>query len=701
MKKTGRRYARYIAIASLFILVCLIYTARLVSLQLKKPEVTDASKGLSERTLTVQAIRGEIYDRNGKALVSNKYSYNVILEKGGFPKKNADINTLLIDIIKTLPERTEHMFPVEGTYPNYSYFGLEDTNSTVYKRFVAMLDRFELSRDINCHDFIDALLDRYGLLDKENKINVDETYLYDLLALRYDLERSDFSVLYPYTLSTDISNETLTRIKEKNFPGVEINKTAFRVYNYPGYASHILGRTGKIQADDADYYKELGYPVDAIVGIDGAEKAFESYLHGQDGILVIVEDKEGNTVEEYYKKEPVAGNDVYLTLDIDMQIRAEDSLKNNIELIKAKANEKIQQDILKYTGPDGNLYPWANISQHIGEDASAGAATAINPNTGEVYALASNPTFDLSLFNISYGELSADPARPLYNRALQGVYEPGSTFKVGVAATALQTGLITQNDMIYDSGVYTYYAPTYQPACWLYNMYRRGHGNMNVTRALQDSCNYFFYDVGRRLTIQTMNEYSKQFGLGENTGIELPESKGVLAGPAYSASRGKAWVPGDTLQAAIGQSDNTFSPLQLSVYLSTIINGGTRYKAHLLHSVRKYGTGEVLYSYEPEILNTVALSSENVNIIKNALRRVTENGSASSLFSRYPIEMGGKTGTAQVGTGTDKSNNGIFVAFAPYDNPEIVSSCIIEQGSSGTDAGYTVRDIFNYYFNIG
>lgn len=682
-------------LVAFFALVCLLFVARIIYLQVTAPEMS-ADTGLTVKTVSVKAMRGEIYDRNGKKLVSNDYSYNVCLDANLLPRANSLVNSTLSKLLKLIPEKEYSFFPFENDYPSYSYKAF-DKESAEYKSLQKMLDRFSLKRDTDAKALTDFLFERYGLLDKDNNLTVEKNELNSILALRYEMDRLEFSPLNPYTISENVSMQTITSVKEANLDGVIIDKIAKRVYNYPGYMSHILGRTGKIPAAELEKYTEKGYAMDAFVGIEGAEKAFEDYLRGIDGTLVIVEDADGNIVDEYYKKEPVSGKDVYLTIDVELQICAEDALAYNVAYIKEKADKEIQEKTLKYTDANGNLLPNAKIPQYIGEDVSSGAATLVNPNNGEVYVLASYPTYDLTTFLQEYNNLLNAPNNPLYNRALMGAYEPGSTFKIGVAAAALEYGIINKNTIIYDSGIYKFY-DDFRPQCWIYSSYGYGHGNMNVISAIQHSCNYFFYETGRLLTIENMNAYTKSLGLGEFTGIELPESKGILAGPDYSSSINKLWVPGDTVQAAIGQSDNTFTPLQISTYLSTIVNGGTRYQAHVLHSVRDFGTDEIVYIQEPVVLNTAQISEDNLNTLKIGMRNVMENGTAAPVFSNYPLDIGGKTGTAQVGK--TKSNNGIFMAFAPYDNPEVVASCVIEQAGGSNDVGVTLRRMFNKYFNI-
>jgi len=695
--KKREHFARYVAMAVLLIGFAVAFVIRLINIEVTGQGYTeDTSRGnFRTRTETIQALRGEIYDRNGKPLVTNEYYYEIYLDAGSLSSKNEKRNGVILTVLNdaeaygegdsfTLPDYPFLEIPNQsGTEINYEYSSAY--METVFGRRLEklLLEMTEEEELPDAKTAIGLLKERYGLVDDDEKSLYSEDEEDLLFKIRIDMELRNFSPAEPYTILKDVSLNLMTRLGEDALRGVKTRTVVNRVYAYPGYASHLLGRTGKIQAAKADYYKELGYPVNAVVGLSGAEEAFEEYLRGIDGEMTIVEDEYGNVINEYVSKEPVAGCNVYLTIDIDVQMDAEHALKNNIDLIVAKAEDR---------DPDESC---------VGEDANAGAVTLVKVDTGEVIAAATYPTYNLVTFDEDYEKLREDENSPLFNRALEGTYAPGSTFKPGVAAAALQEGVITPYTQLECAGVYTYYEDTgFKPACWIYNMFKGRHGYLAVTEAIEVSCNCFFYETGRLLTIKNMNRYCKGYGLGQATGIELNEKTGVLAGPEYREEHGlEAWTDGQTITAAIGQSDNLFTPLQMSVYISTLLNHGDRYKAHFLYQVRSFYTGEIVKETSPEIMdNSISLSDDVVTTVLGGMKNVIENGSAAQVFADYPITIGGKTGTAQVKL--TESDNAVFTAFAPFNNPEVTATCVIEHGSSGSMAGYAVRDTFTSYFNL-
>ncbi len=674
---------RLCAIAAMFILICAVYLVVLVNLQITGQDYyTIIEEEAKTRYVSIAAKRGEIYDRNGKALVINTTNYCISLEYGAMPKSDEEFNDVILNVRDAVRDGggesclCEPVFPFKGSYPNYIRDGDFFASATNRMKFASLIKRLELDENVSDKELFDYLRSRYGIADIKKSETVENYSAEDadiLFRTRFHMEYMQFSRVEPYMIAEAVPLATLTYVKELAIHQVMVTEKAARTYIYDGYASHILGHIAKIPAEELDEYIEKGYSGDAYVGRSGMEKVCEEYLRGENGTMAIVEDAYGNIISKTVIKEPVPGKDVYLTIDIDLQISAEKALADNIKIIHEKAKSE--------------------KGEHDGEDASCGAAVAIDPNSGEVLALASYPTFNLSDYIENYKLYAADENRPLYNRATQGTYTPGSTFKPGVAAAALEEGVITVNTTVYDGGFYSF--GDYNPRCWYYIRYNRGHGNQNVVEAIQNSCNVFFYEVGNRLGIEKMNEYIKKFGLGEKTGIEIGESAGILAGPEYSESKGNIWVPGNTLQAAIGQSDNMFSPMQLAVYTSALINGGTRYKAHLLHEVRVFPSGEVVKENTPEVVANVEFDEGILRTIKSAMKDVVESGSAARIFRGYDIAVGGKTGTAQVGG--ERSDNALFIGFAPYASPKIAVAVVIEQGANGTDAAYTAKAMYDSY----
>ena len=726
---------RYIAVGILFCAVCLVYLGRLVYLQVAGQDYYTQTPQIAvvTRKVPIQAIRGEIYDTNGVPLVTNRYTYDLQLDYAAFPKSESDKNAMVLGLLEA--SLRHDCAPTEtGSLPvEVSAVGAGDSGGLVisfredfftssgarYRRFKALIEGLHVDRGDESDalpasplvaeraaipysgtdsevreaaadrlaDFppanrcVQALLERYGLITYEGRSDTVGTLTHSpadtvtLLCRRLDMELSDFSTAAPYTLFEDVPLSMLAHAKESWPRGLRIHTDAQRQYEFPGYASHILGSIGEISGSEIQYYTEQGYALDAIVGKSGVEAAFELYLRGVDGVLTITEDLYGNIRSAEVTTPPIAGHNVYLTIDIGMQMAAEIALAENVQQIRDEADPE---------------------KPHTGEDASAGALVAVEVDTGAVLAIASYPTYNLATYGRDIVLLNNDPASPQLNRALQSAYAPGSTYKVGVAVAALENEIIEKDTIIDAQGTYTVYED-YQPSCWVV-AHGGAHGKISVVEAIQESCNYFFFEVGRLLTIDNINARMGTFGLGQPTGIELPERKGILAGPAYREENGLGnWSPGDTLQAAIGQSDNLFTPLQICMYTSTLLNKGVRYSAHLLDRVEVYG-GDVVFRSAPAVLADEPISDEIYSIVVEGMKNVMDNGSAARIFAGYPITVGGKTGTAQVYS--TKSDNAIMTAFAPYENPAIAVTCVIEQGYSGPKAGYSIKDVFDYYFGL-
>ncbi|MCL2085038.1 MAG: penicillin-binding transpeptidase domain-containing protein [Oscillospiraceae bacterium] len=636
---------------------------------------------------TVPAARGEIYDRYSRELVVNRLSRDIGVgaaalkaaeNKAEAPPESA--SRAVLDLLMLCEEAGvghEDTFPVT-LYP-YSYIDNDSAEAAQsFRRLSAFLERAGLPAEMTADELMRVMRVRYNI--PREWTNDDARRVAGVryeAELRYEFAREEpYIYIAPYVFARDIPVSLMTRIMERGLPGVTVSNTVTREYRTK-YAAHLLGRVGPIFEDEREYYQELGYGLDALVGKDGIERAAEQWLRGASGQKRVETNSEGQVTVETYTREPQAGGHVLSTLDLRLQEAAERALARGIARLRNTATPR------------------------DGSEAQGGAAAVIDIKTGDVLAMASYPTFDLSSYMDSYAALLDDPLNPLFNRALSGAYEPGSVFKMCTGIAALEAGAIKANTHMYDRGIYTYYVnvdPNFTPRCLIYP---GSHGSVNVAAALKVSCNYFFYEAGRLAGIEKINEYAAALGLGQATGIELDfaESAGVLAGPAYTSANGLRWNPGDTIQSAIGQSYNMFTPLQMAVYTAAIANGGTRYRPHLIKSVMAYDYQRAAYDIRPEVLSELEFTPENIRAIQSGMRMVTQaGGTAYAAFADYEVAVAAKTGTAQ--TSTAKPDNGVFVAYAPYGDPEIAIAVVVEKGAGGSRAAPIARDIFEAYFSL-
>lgn len=607
---------------------------------------------------TVTASRGIITDRNGKVLVSNRLAYTLVVDKGSFGKDEAALNDAIWQLIQLCQEQGVTW---NDTLPMTTGSSPQLTSKSLTESFREYLDDNKLPTDGGSAEVLAAMRKLY---------KVDDSYTDAqarlIVGVRYELDgRSS------YTFAEDVSTELLGRITDGKYRGVTIKTAAARVYNTK-LAAHILGTVGAIwqeewRSDESTGYvgyADKGYNMNDLVGKDGVEKAFEEYLHGNDGKRLITTDENGKITGELYTREPQPGGTVALTIDIDLQQVVEDTLASTIQgMIDKDSNER------------------------------GGAAAVIQVGTGEVLAMASYPTYDLETFNQDYEELVKDERLPMFNRATQGVYAPGSTFKLCTSVAALEEGIITPSTIIEDKGIYTYYVDP-QPMCWIWRQAHTTHGRINVSQAIVDSCNYFYYEVGRLTGIKKLDEYATAFGLGQSTGIEIGDVSGVLASPEWAEAHDREWTDGQTITAAIGQSYNLFTPLQLANYVATLVSGGEHYEAHLLKNVKSYDNSRVIDVYGKGPLNDLNISDSTMAAVTKGMHDLTYD-SLRSAFSRCVVEAGAKTGSAQVGTDIA---NGTFVAYAPYDDPEIAIAIVVEKGGSGSLLANAAVDIINAWF---
>lgn len=635
---------------------------------------------------TVEAARGDILDRYGRVLVSNRVTYQVALNTDAMEKNRNDILLALIRIARDAGVEWEDTLPITAQPPfryttdtpfQYPTTDEEGSPTTSLTRLGRLAVKMKWIDDPTADGAQGAPLPTAEeLLEKMREsfqLELEGADMRAVAGVLYELYyRSMVNSWPPYVFAEGVDIDFISKVKEQGLSGVEIEAATVRTYNTE-YAAHLLGRVGAIENWDA--YKDLDldgdgtpdYEMDDTVGKEGAELAFESYLRGTAGVREVERNTSGKVVSEKWTTAPQPGDNVVLTIDIDLQKQVEDILSQA-------------------------------IPQLASEDTEGAACVVMDVNRAEVLASASYPSYHLATYSADLAENSADPLKPFLNRAFQGVYAPGSTFKMVTAVAGLESGIIEPDTEIMDTGVYTYYQDD-GPQCWYWRQYRRKHGLVNVSEALEVSCNVFFFDVGRRVGIQGLQEFAAKFGLGEPTGIELYEETGVMAGPEYTQSMGQTWYEGSTLSVAIGQESSQFTPLQLANYIATLVNGGTRYSAHLLKEVKSSDFSQVLYTYEPEVLDSIDIQPENLDAVKaGMLALTTGKGSLARYFQDLPVQVGAKTGSAQVGS-ADKEADAVFTLFAPYDDPEIVISIVVEGGASGGNLAQAAGEIVNYYFS--
>ena len=678
MKSSDPLKTRLHILLGLFGAVLLAYFAVLYSTQIiHGTEYRAKSISSNAVTETVEASRGIITDRNGKVLISNRLTYTLTLDGEVFDDDNARENAAiwrLIELCQKNKVTWQDTLPLSKSVP-VTYTEKADENFEMFldNREIPYHTSPSVIPNMNADVFLDILRKNY---------EIDDTYTDAqarlIAGVRYEL--SVHGLLdSKYVFASDVTVELISQVVDGHYEGVKTGTASARVYNTP-YAAHILGRLSPIYKEDWEGdakngivgYRDKGYLMNTLVGRDGVEKAFEDYLHGTNGTRLITTNTDGKVTGELYIKEPQPGNTVALTLDIDLQADTEKALANTVQ----------------------------DMTQSDGITRGA-AAVVIGVGSGEVLAMASYPTYDLSKWDEIYDDLVKDEeGTPLYNRATQGTYPPGSTFKPCTAVAALESGTITPSTTIVDRGIYDYYSSP-QPMCWIYSSGGGTHGAVDVSDALTVSCNYFFYEVGRLTGIKTLESYARQFGLGEYTGIEIggpdgAESRGAVASPEYAEEMGLEWTDGQTLTAAIGQSYNLFTPLQLANYIATLVGDGEHYEAHLLKNVKSCDNSTLIYAYNKGPKNVVEMKDSTVEAVKIGMHNLTTS-TLSMYFSKCVVPAGAKTGTAE--TGYTKTNNGVFVAFAPYDNPEIAVAVSIEKGGSGSALASTAVEIINSYFS--
>lgn len=669
----GETYSVKRLILNIFVLILfLAIFVRLVKLQVVMGnDYNLQSENRLMSTAVIEAPRGIIMDRNGRPLVTNKLGFAVEINKSdmSYDELN-DVILKLVNYFEIVDEKYVDTLPISKDNSDFLYHNYSDSDRS------QKIDEFRKS--INAKDSASAqdcvlvLAKKYGIA---NRYTIEE--LRKIVGIRYEMESRGFSSTAPFTIASDVSMDTVSHIKECSdiYKNVGVATRPVRNYVYKGVASHLLGRVGIIYKEEYETLKDSDYGMNDMIGKDGLEKSLEKYLKGTNGVKNSSQTING-TNGENIGKPALSGNNVVLTIDIELQKTAEEALRNTIADIRRNAIAK---------------------EKKTGLDVGGGAVVVTDVRNGEILAMANYPTYDIETFDEDYEQLLENELNPLFNRAISGVYAPGSVFKILTAITGLEEGVITKREIIEDKGVYDYYDQKFN--CWIWTDSHSTHGRVNVQTAIQNSCNYYFYEVGKRLGYEKMYNYAKEFGLGEVSGIELDgESKGVVANAKYKELNFKTpWYPGDNLQMAIGQSYNLFTPLQISNYIASVANGGIRYKPHLTKNIRDVYTGDLIVDDKPEVLNKIDMSQETYDTVTRGMRMVSDQDGTASLFADFPIEVCSKTGSAQVSQG---SANGVFASYAPYKEPQISVAIVVENAGSGAALAPIAKAIYEKYFDL-
>ena len=651
-----------------------ILIVKLFELQIiKGATYRETSNNRLSRESKIEAARGDIVDRSGNVFATTTTMFNLELYKT--KSDDESLNECILNL-------TELLDKYQKKYPDNFPINQEGTSFTIEgEELSKWLTKNKLQQNSTPEDAIKYFKNKY----KINEEDIKKTR--KIIAIRYEITTKGYSSTKSLTIAEDVPREVLAQISERNtdFPGITITTDSKRKYNYGTLASHIIGYIGKISETEYNAEPEI-YENDDYVGRTGIESSFEKYLRGIDGKQEIEMSVDGTVTGESITEEAIQGSSVVLTIDAALQEVAEKALKNNIEKIR--------------NGGFSSSY-----------DAKGGAVVVMDVKSGEVLAMASNPDYDPNLWvggisKANYNIIKENNS--LFNKSISGSYAPGSIYKMVTAISGLETGAVTKTEKINDTGIY-YYGNN-QWKCWYYTDYHRGHGYLDVSGAIQHSCNFYFYEVARRMGIDNLVKYARYFGLGSKTGIELPsETAGTLASKEASQKKKETWSGGDTLNAAIGQGDNDFSPIQIAKYISMVANGGNKINPTIIKTILNADGTEASKSEINEYVRQklgitndsvedVPISKENLNAVLEGMRSVTyeTGGTAYNIFKNFDIEVGGKTGSAEAG----KNVNAWFVGFAPYNDPEIAVVVLVENGGHGNYTAEVARDIIAEYFGM-
>lgn len=671
-KTVVRRMILLIAVACV---IMGLYVMRLIFLQLVNGDDFKAkATNTTDYNFTVTAARGDIVDSAGRRIATTTTSYNVVLNK--LLMGDRDLDTMLQQIVELLRANGESwndtlLIGQADAAGNYAFTD-DDTSASDQKQLADMKETLGLQQYATANDVMEMLVEKNDLQD------FSPEWQRVLAGIHYEMDRQAFSNVNNFVMAENVSAATVATIKEHSLqlPGVEIVETSARSYDQSDIIPAVLGRVGKITAEkwkvtdsngQVTYpLREKGYNMNDVLGISGLESVYEDELRGKDGVETITRNSDGVIVDTKLTTVPEPGHTVQLTIDSNFQRAVDKALADNIDMINRVYNTGTMK-------------------------AAAGAVVVLDVKDGSVLAASNYPSYDQNLYAANYSEYSSDPSLPLFNRALQGLYTPGSTFKPAVAVAALDSGLINQYSTVYCNGVYNYFKD-YHPRCT-----RHGHsGNIDVVTAIKWSCNIFFYDVGRRLTSDVYDAYAYKLGLGQRTGVEVSEAVGRLTTKSdsnYTASL--------DVQAAIGQGNTVVSPIQLATYAATLANNGTRYRTHFVKAILDTNTGEVLSETKPEVMDVIEGTGNTFELVRQGMKQVPST--ISGKISSYPVPIACKTGTPQRSETYAPGKhylNAMMVAYLPADDPQIAIGISIEYGGYGARTGDLVVDIANAYFAL-
>ena len=676
MERITRFRARILILAVVALLA--FFAFKLYNMQIIETGGSKDNTTTFTTRIRVKGFRGDLLDTNGNVLVGNRASYDMVINHYVLLTASGTNNNLL-RLVERCNEQNityNETFPISRERP--FVYTLEEYNSAWQGYFQSYLSSKGVDSDITAPLLIKRLREVYKI-----PVEWTEEQARWVIGLRYEMDlRGVVKSLTNHVFVNDVSDQDLAQLVELSIPGLMVEKGAVREYNTK-YAAHILGFVGKMNAEQWEKYKENpDYSMDSEIGQSGLEMAFEEYLHGVDGIREDTVTVSGELVSSRYIVEPKAGANVEVAIDINLQRAAEEGLERVV-------------------------YQLRNGELRDGKDAEGGAVVAMDVQTGQVLACASYPSYDLSTYFENYEEILEAEYDPLYNRALQGEYPPGSTYKMSMVIAGINSGVINSGTVIVDKGVFNKYAPDFVVKCLRYTNMHLTHEDLTAATALQVSCNYFFYDLGDKISLTAMDKTAKALGLGEPTGIELPENIGRRANEETKKKlypEDPYWYQADKITAAIGQSDNRFTPMQLCSYTATLANRGTRYKATFLNRVVSADYRELLLESKKEVLSTFEISDDAYLAYTTGMKLVAQktedwSGTAYGTFKNYPVSVAAKTGTAQ--DNPSASDNGAFVCYAPADNPRIAIAIYGEKAGHGSQLATIARDMLDIYFEVG